>query len=135
VTKPSNTLVELWIGNGVFALVALAAGIWFPENKIAYVLGVLLGALISMYLGYHMERSIQRALSAEGGAERVMRFSTLVRYGMVLLVIIISVYVSFLNPIGIFIGVMGLKVAAYLQPFTHKIMSRFRKEEEDIEAK
>ena len=27
--------------------------------------------------------------------------------------------------IGLFLGLMGLKVAAYLQPFTHKICAKF----------
>ena len=32
---------------------------------------------------------------------------------------------GFANPLSAFLGLMGLKVAAYLQPFTHKICIKF----------
>jgi len=55
------------------------------------------------------------------------------RYGIVVLVLIVSALVSeWVNPISVFIGVFGLKVAAYLQPFTHKIVFKVFKWEEEI---
>ncbi len=32
---------------------------------------------------------------------------------------------GFTNPLAAFLGIMGLKVAAYMQPFTHKLIIRF----------
>jgi hypothetical protein len=37
------------------------------------------------------------------------------------------------NPIAAFVGVMGLKTAAYLQPSIHKILSK-RKGSEEVSA-
>ena len=133
MTKPNETLVELWIGSVAFACVIILASIWFVEAKVPFALGLLLGCLMSCYLAYHMARNIEKALDFEEGADRIMRVSALLRYGLVVLLLVVSYYVPFLNPIATFIGLMGLKVAAYLQPFTHKIISSFGKKKEEVQ--
>ncbi len=133
MTKPNETLLELWFGSAAFTLVALLAAIWFVKDKTAYALGILLGCLVSCYLAYHMARNIEKALDNEAGAERIMRISSLLRYGLIVLVLIAAYYVPYVNPIATFVGLMGLKVAAYLQPFTHKIFSFFHKKEEEVQ--
>lgn len=129
----NETLIELWVGSIAFAVLAIAVGVWFPAAKLAYVLGVLLGCVTSIILAKHMARSIERALDEGGNPARLMRVSALVRFGMAGIVLILAYYIPFINPIGTFIGIMGLKVAAYLQPFTHKILSSVLKKEEDVQ--
>ena len=134
--KQNATLIELWVGIVFFSLVSLLAGIWFVENKIAYVSGVLVGALTAVYLAWHMARSIDKMLDkAELGVDpgAGMRVSSLLRYGIVVLVLIITAFVSnWVNPISTFVGILGLKVAAYLQPFTHKIVFKAFGWEEEV---
>lgn len=134
--KQNATLIELWVGIVFFALVSLLAGIWFVENEIAYALGVLVGALTAVYLAWHMARSIDKMLDrAEAGADpgMGMRVSSLLRYGIVVLVLIITAFASeWVNPISTFVGIIGLKVAAYLQPFTHKIVFKVFGWEEEV---
>ena len=133
MAKPNATLVELWIGNVFFALLILVSITWFIENKITFILGLLLGCIMSAYLAYHMARSIEKALDLQAGVERIIRVSALLRYGLVIVVLIASYYVPYTNPIATFIGLMGLKVAAYLQPLTHKIISSFYKTKEEVQ--
>ena len=134
--KLNPTLVELWTGSVIFAVLALLTGIWFVENKLAYGLGLLVGLMTSMYLARHMARSIEKMLEqAKQGIDGAvgMRVSSLLRYGIIVLVIIISALVpEYLNPISVFIGIFGLKVAAYLQPFTHKIVFKVFGFEEEM---
>ncbi len=134
--KQNATLIELWVGIVFFALVSLLAGIWFVENKVAYVLGLVVGALTAVYLAWHMARSIEKMLDKAELGEDVgagMRVSSLLRYGIVVLVLIITAFVSeWVNPISTFVGIIGLKVAAYLQPFTHKIVFKVFGWEEEI---
>lgn len=134
--EQNATLIELWVGIVFFALISLLAGIWFVGNKLAYALGLLVGALTAVYLAWHMARSIDKMLDrtelgADAGAG--MRVSSLLRYGIVVLVLIITALVSeWVNPISVFIGIIGLKVAAYLQPFTHKIVFKVFGWEEEV---
>lgn len=134
--KFNTTLVELWVGSVLFSLLSLLVGIWFVQNKLAYVLGLLVGTLTTMYLSWHMARSIDKMIDkAEQGFDGSagMRVSSLLRYGLVVLVLIASAFVSdWINPISVFIGIMGLKVAAYLQPFTHKIVFKLFGLEEEV---
>lgn len=134
--KINPTLVELWVGSAFFSMLALLIGIWFVENKVAYALGLLVGMITSMYLAWHMAKSIDKMLEqAKLGADASagMRVSSLLRYGIVVLVLIVSALVSeWVNPISVFIGVFGLKVAAYLQPFTHKIVFKVFGWEEEV---
>lgn len=134
--KQNTTLVELWVGIVFFALISLLVGIWFVENKLAYALGLLAGTLTAGYLAWHMARSIEKMLyRAElgGDAGAGMRVSSLLRYGIVVLILILTALVSdWVNPISTFIGIIGLKVAAYLQPFTHKIVFKVFGLEEEV---
>ena len=134
--KMNPTLVELWTGSVLFSVLALLAGIWFVENKTAYALGLLAGVLTSVYLAWHMARSIENMLNKaqEGFDGSVgMRVSSLLRYGIVILVLAVAAFVpEYVNPISAFIGIFGLKVAAYLQPFTHKIVFKVFGFEEEI---
>ena len=134
--KLNPTLVELWTGSVFFAILVLLAGIWFVQNKLAYALGLLAGTVVTMYLDWHMARSIERMLEkAEQGIDGSagMRMSSLLRYGLVVLILIASAFVSeWVNPISVFIGILGLKVAAYLQPFTHKIVFKLFGLEEEV---
>lgn len=134
--KFNTTLVELWVGSAFFSLLALLVGIWFVQNKIAYALGLMVGTLTTMYLAWHMARSIDKMIEKaeqgfDGGAG--MRVSSLLRYGLVVLILIATAFVSeWVNPISVFIGILGLKVAAYLQPFTHKIVFKVFGFEEEV---
>ncbi len=125
--KQNLTLIELWIGDIFISLLALLVGIWFPENKIAYALGLVVGTLTAMYTSWHMARSINKMLDvveAGGSADRGMRVSSLIRYAVIAVVLIVSAtFHQWINPFSVFISIIGLKVAAYLQPFTHKVVS------------
>ena len=134
--KMNTTLVELWIGTGLFGVLSLLAGIWFVQNKTAYALGLLVGTLTAMYMSWHMARSIDKMIDkAEQGLDGSsgMRASSLLRYGLVVLILIASAFVSeYVNPVSVFVGIIGLKVAAYLQPFTHKIVFKVFGFEEEV---
>ncbi|MBQ7765866.1 MAG: ATP synthase subunit I [Lachnospiraceae bacterium] len=134
--KLNATLAELWVGSVLFALASLIIGIWFAENKLAYAIGLLVGTLTTMYLAWHMARSIDKMMDkAEQGLDGSagMRVSSLLRYGLVVLILIASAFVSeYVNPISVFLGILGLKVAAYLQPFTHKIVFKVFGWEEEV---
>lgn len=133
--RPNQTVVELWIGSVCYNLLAMVIGIWFVQDKPAWMVGILAGCLMSCYLSYHMARSIARSLDNEAGASRIMRVSSLLRYGLVVLLLLVAYYMPHVNPIATFFGLMGLKAAAYLWPLTHRVISSFRKSEEEVGEK
>ena len=117
------TLIELWIGNTFWCIIFAASGVWFCENKIAYLLGVAFGWLASLGLTFYMARSIRLLVDDldEGRGDRRIRSSSLIRLLIAGAVIAIACVVPFLNPIGTFLGIFSTKLAAYCNPIIHRI--------------
>ena len=54
--------------------------------------------------------------------------ANLLRYFVIFVLFAAVAITGIGNPIMVFVGIMGLKIAAYLQPFAHKLTMRFWKE-------
>lgn len=59
---------------------------------------------------------------AESGRTRRIALQYVLRYLVVVAVFFATAYFEIGNVIVAFVGVMGLKVGAYVQPFTHKVI-------------
>lgn len=78
-----------------------------------------------MAMAIHMAWSLGIALSlGEDGAIKMMQKHNLLRYGVVVLLLGLLMVLRLGNPLSAFLGIMGLKVAAYMQPITHKLFRR-----------
>ena len=121
----SDVLPDLLIGILLYGVVCEAVGLIFVKDRLFYSIGLLIGILCAMGLAVHMEWSLNMALDlGESGAVKKMQLHNLLRYGIVV-VVIFALWLSGIgNPVVAFLGIMGLKVAAYLQPFTHKLFRR-----------
>lgn len=121
----SDVLPDLLIGILLYGVVCEAVGLIFVKDRLFYSIGLLIGILCAMGMAVHMAWSLNMALDlGESGAVKKMQLHNLLRYGIVV-VVIFALWLSGIgNPIVAFLGIMGLKVAAYLQPFTHKLFRR-----------
>ena len=121
----SDVLPDLLIGILLYGVVCEAVGLIFVKDRLFYSIGLLIGILCAMGMAVHMAWSLNMALDlGESGAVKKMQLHNLLRYGIVV-VVIFALWLSGLgNPVVAFLGIMGLKVAAYLQPFTHKLFRR-----------
>lgn len=121
----SDVLPDLLIGVLLYGVVCEAVGLIFVKDRLFYSIGLLIGILCAMGMAVHMAWSLNMALDlGESGAVKKMQLHNLLRYGIVV-VVIFALWLSGIgNPVVAFLGIMGLKVAAYLQPFTHKLFRR-----------
>ena len=79
-------------------------------------------------MSIHMKRNIEDALDYdERGAVKHMRKGYVFRYALVALLFGATVYFEVGNPITLLVGVMGLKIGAYIQPITHKVLQKLQK--------
>ncbi|HJA30141.1 MAG TPA: hypothetical protein H9956_00605 [Candidatus Eisenbergiella pullicola] len=53
-----------------------------------------------------------------------MLVKSAIRYGLFVLVFAFITATDFASPLTAFLGVMGLKIAAYLQPVIHKLVTK-----------
>lgn len=122
VEEARQTRKEMMIGIVIADVIIMIAGIWFFPNKIIYLTGVILGAVIAELLLHHMFQSLDVALDLEPkAAEKYARSKSIKRLLMMgLAVSIAGILPQYFNVVGTCFGVLGLKFSAYLQPLVHK---------------
>lgn len=125
----NRVLPELILGIFLWGILVQCAGVWFVEDKLQYSIGLWIGILLAAAMAIHMASIIEDAVTIGGGSNRIIVKSVL-RYIVVAAVFFAMMYFEFGNVIAAFIGIMGLKVAAYLQPFIHKFILKNKGEGE-----
>ncbi|MEY8391061.1 hypothetical protein D3Z36_01785 [Lachnospiraceae bacterium] len=122
-------LPELLAGIFLYGLVLQLTGMWFVDNKQQYSVGLWIGVVLAMGMAVNMAVVILDtvdAMASKGTAVRTGLWSVL-RYVVVVGVFAGVWYFEAGNLLVMFLGLMGLKVSAYLQPFLHKIILRVQK--------
>ena len=59
-------------------------------------------------------------LDRGGAAQGYIRKTAFIRYAVIVVVFAVVMLTRAANPLAVFLGIMGLKAAAYLQPFVHR---------------
>ena len=121
ITRINRTLFELWTGILIFGVICQVF-VFACRDKASYSLGLWIGVLTAALGVLHMWYSLEKNLElGEKTAVRKLAAGSAVRYlfyGAVLILVSVSRVAS---PLSVFLGMMGLKAAAYLQPFSKKI--------------
>lgn len=125
--KSNLTLLEMWVGIVLFLIVCQMSIVWFVLDKLEFSIGLWLGGFMAILATLHLSISLERALDFdEGGAKKHMVTQNLVRYFVLIIFLGILMITDFANPLSAFLGVMGIKIGAYLQPFIHKVFSKMK---------
>ena len=125
IFRGNDALPDLVIGIVIFGIIALIIPIFFVQQKLYYALGLLIGLCCAVSSACHMAKGIPQAVDYdEGTATRRMQKGSAFRYGVELVVLGILMIFNVASPIAAFIGMISLKVSAYLAPFTHKLFRR-----------
>ena len=125
----NKVLPELVAAIILYGLAAWLAGIWFVRDKLMFSTGLFIGICLAVGMAVHMAVVLEDAVSAGSSQSKLVAMS-LLRYVAVVLVFFCTVYFHLGDPIAAFAGVMGLKIAAYVQPFFHKILLKLQGREE-----
>ena len=128
--RGSETLTELLVGIIFFTLISWLVGVWFVDSAFKYTIGLWIGAALACVSAIHMQFSLQRNFDRNAGDEKAVQGtairSNMLRYLLVIVVFALLCVTDFSYPLAAFLGIMGLKAGAYLQPFTHRVLKRRR---------
>ncbi len=125
LTQLSDVLPDLWAGILLYGVLCEIVGLIFVEDYLFYSIGLIAGIACAIFMATHMAWSLNLAMDmAEGDAVKKMQVHNILRYLIVVVVFFLLLFTKLGNPLVAFLGVMGLKVAAYLQPVTHKFFRR-----------
>lgn len=117
----NRTLFEMEVGILFFGA-ACQFFVFFAEDKNAYSTGLWIGIVTAAVGVFHMWYALDKGLDLdEKSATGYLGRQNAIRYLLYMMVIILTVMTKAGNPLAVFLGMMGLKMAAYMQPFMKNI--------------
>ena len=125
----NRTLFELEVGILIFGVVCQLFG-FLPKDKLSYSMGLWLGIITAAFAAFHMWWTLDKGLDLEEkSAVGYLGRQNIIRYVVIVAVIAAAALSGVVSPLSAFLGIMGLKASAYMQPLTKKISRRIFGEE------
>lgn len=129
ITRMNRTLFELETGILIFGCICQLF-MFLPEDKAGCSAGLWMGILIAMASAFHMWWSLDRALDlGENQAVKTMGMHNVLRYCFIVAAFALIAISGMGNPLSAFLGIMSLKVSAYMHSITQKISTKIYGEE------
>ena len=122
INETVKGMIAIIMAYGIIGMIII---LLLAKEEHTYWLGFLLGIIMSVFYIMHMNASLDKALDMdEKSALNKIRKSYAIRIMASLAIMIICIYIDLANPIFMLVGLTSMKVAAYLQPFTDKLIRR-----------
>lgn len=122
--EEKQTLLEMICGIMISSLIlgAIGAIVFRPISN--FVLGVVFGTVIAVFVLVQLYHSLNKTLDMDSqSAEKIGGRHAIFRLFIMGLALVVGILLSdIFNVIGILLGIFGLKFSAYLQPAIHKIV-------------
>lgn len=129
ISSINSALPGLLVGIVLFGAVSQLVGIFLVTEKANYSIGLWIGVLTAIFMAFHMAFSLNSAVDRDvKGAQAAATRQNIIRYLIVVLILGILMMTNIGNPIAAFVGVMGLKISAYLQPIFQKLSQKKKTE-------
>lgn len=130
--KINRTLLELETGILFYGILGQLVCLFFKNYFFSFSIGWWFGVVVACFLAWHMWFTLDQALNVPENAANKVRLAAIIRYFICVIVLAVLAVFGWGNPIAGFFGIMGLKVAAYLQPFTHKMYNKIFHEQDPV---
>lgn len=118
----NDALPGLIMGILIYGILAEFIGVWCVSDKLRYTTGLAIGIVLACGMAINIAVVLRDAVDiyGESMARTKIIAKSVLRYIVVVVVFFVMMKWNIGNLFAAFIGVMGLKVSAYLQPFAHK---------------
>lgn len=122
--KDNHTLRELLIGIFLWGILLSLLLACTGSFQMPFFVSLWAGVAGAALMAVHMARSIQQSLKmASDDAVKGMKKGTILRMAAVMALFVLAWRLRGDVP-GVFLGLITLKLGAYTQPLTHKIMNK-----------
>ncbi len=135
--RNDDTLLLFITGILMFGILCQLTVVWFVTWKLGFSIGLWIGILLACAYAWHIRWSLWRNLTDNADNERAASaFSlkhSILRY-IVVAISLVALWYMGGNTMMLagFLGIMGVKVGAYLQPVIKKVYDRFSDKEVGI---
>lgn len=121
----NTALPGLLLGIVLFGVLCQIMGIFFVADKADYSIGLWIGVVTAGFMAFHMAWSLDKAVEKDvKGAQATVTRHNIIRYLAVVVILGILMVTRLGNPLSAFLGIIGLKVSAYMQPLFEKMSHR-----------
>lgn len=118
-----ETIIGFLIGIGIYAVLIELVGFFFSEDFFSYTLGLLFGVAVAVFLMIHMAKTLDRALDLpQTQAIKYTRRQSFLRLAVMLAAMVIALMVEQFNFIAVILGMLGLKMGAFIAPKLLKVL-------------
>ena len=129
-----ETAKEMLLGILCWGILWIVLLMFFVEGTalLPAVLGILLGCVSAALMLLHMATTLETSIDTrdEDSAKKKNFSGSLGRYLVFFGVAWLAWKSGWFNILTVFIGVFGLKIAAYLQPLMHMLLKRLKTKKE-----
>ncbi len=126
----NEALPALIVGIICFGLLCEVVSVWFVKNKVSWSVGIFCGMLCAIFMAIHIALVIDDSVRF-GTSPKVLAAKSVLRYLVVAAVFFALAITGIGDVIAAFIGVMGLKIAAYAQPLVNRYFFGEKEQKED----
>ena len=130
--KVNRTLLEMQAGMLFFGIVCQVVGAFLVKEQGYYAASLWFGVAFAFAASIHMYKTLDKALYYGADAPKLVTRGYVFRYVVFAAALVLVALTEVMNPIVFFLGYMSLKVAAYLQPITHKLCNKLFHETDPI---
>lgn len=117
----NEALIDLILGILIFGMLVMLVGLFIAPDRLAFVLGVMLGTTSSVVRAVHMAVTLERQLDyGEKDARAYAVRNYMIRYFILIAVLLLSDALGTAGMAGAVIGIFLMKPAAVLSPQIHK---------------
>lgn len=119
----NESLPELIGGVVLWGIICEVLGIILIKDKAYFSLGLGFGVVVAISMAFHMAITLNNVVQkSEKDAQGYAITQNLLRYFLVVIILGILMLTNVGNPLAAFVGIMGIKVSAYLQPIWQKLL-------------
>ena len=105
----------------IFSLIIEILGILLVSDKKSFTMGLVFGLIFSILKLFLMKNTIEKAVTMpEGKAQKYMNAHYMIRYVLTGIVLVVAALEPSIDIPGVFLGLLSMKVAAYMQFFIQK---------------
>lgn len=105
-----------------YTLIASIPTLIFSKDRLGNELGLVIGLGMGVAMLFHMHAVTVRSFYYEGNKKALFIRNSILRYVFVGGLLAAAGLTGFVNPLFMLIGMLSLKVSAYLQPVVSKIV-------------
>ena len=114
----SDTCKKLSMVIVVLGVISLVVGLFFADSKIHWLLGIVLGTLVSVVKVYMLERALDKAVDMEPkDATNYTRANYTMRLVISVGIVVLACVTKQFNVVGVLIGLLLVQPAAYITNF------------------